>query len=75
MKQIKAMHALTLASARHLLNQGHISRQKHAKIAKGAKAGLRMSSQQAPMPAEEMPEQDFGALMPMGMGKDSEMGE
>jgi hypothetical protein len=61
----KALHALTIASARHLLTQGHITKPKHDKIVKGA----RMAIQQVPMPAQAPPiepPQEFGSMAPMG---------
>jgi hypothetical protein len=62
----KALHALTIASAKHLLKMGHIAKPKHDKIVKQA----RMSIQQAPMPAQQpddpgVQQPDFGSLAPM----------
>lgn len=51
-----ALRNLTLASAKHLLGQGHISPSQHKRIAKKMKA--------APMPEEPL-EQPPGSLSPM----------
>ena len=37
------MHALTKASATHLLNGGHIDREQHGKIVKHAERGMKQA--------------------------------
>lgn len=41
-------HALTKASATHLLNAGHIDADKHAEIVKDAERGMRAAKREQP---------------------------
>jgi hypothetical protein len=63
------MRNLTMASAKHLLAQGHISKPHHAKIMTKIKAGPKPPAAGAPMaPAPKMPKMTAGAppAVPMG---------
>jgi hypothetical protein len=42
------MHALTKASATHLLNSGHIDRKKHREIVEHAEKGMARARRQKP---------------------------
>lgn len=70
-----ALHNLTLASAKHLMQQGHISPGKHAAIVK--KVRKPKAPAMAPMQAmaDEAPPAAFGSLDPMmGAGAGHYMG-
>lgn len=58
------MHNLTLASAKHLLNQGHITPAHHAKIVAASAAMPQMAAPQAmpTMPKPKKPPGGFGSL-------------
>jgi hypothetical protein len=59
------MHALVKASAKHLLNHGHIDAKTHAKIVKHAERGMqnnpRMPKQQYEGSPQDMQEDAMGA--------------
>lgn len=64
-----ALHNLTIASAKHLLSQGHISPAHHAKILKKAKVAPAAPLDPMAAMADETPPGPFGSLNPvMGAG-------
>jgi hypothetical protein len=65
-----ALRNLTLASAKHLLTQGHISEAKHKTIVKKAKKAPQAVMAGPPMADEA----SFGSLNPMGAGAGHYMG-
>lgn len=61
-----AMRNLTLASAKHLVSQGHITKAHHAKIQKAMKAPMPAAMSPGPPMPPAMP--PMGAAGPVGGG-------
>ena len=78
-KNPMAMHNLTLASAKHLVSMGHITKAHHASIVKKSKSQIapikQIPTSTGPGLADEAPATAFGSLQPrMGAGAGHYMG-
>lgn len=58
------MRALTLASAKHLLNMGHITPAHHARITTGAPAAAEMAGMEREAKMKKPRARPFGSLKP-----------